>query len=242
MREPTRTFVRCVLTPHPFRALRRLRRFRAHLRDYRRQSGAGIPYSDLLPQLWDWAGETPVGYYFYQDVWAFQKVFQHRPTKHVDVGSTALLVGCMASIVPTVSVDIRPLKVGVAGLESQSGTITALPFGDAEVLSLSSLCVIEHIGLGRYGDPIDPEGSTRAGRELSRVLAPGGNLYVSLPIGTTSRVVFNAHRIFSYEHALELFSGLSLIEYRLVGNAGPLASLAMASDSDFPVGLFHFTK
>jgi len=242
MREPTRTFVRCFVPPNPLRGLRRLRWFWTHLRDYRRQSGGGVPYRNLLPQLGDWAAETPVGYYFYQDVWAFQKVFQHRPVKHVDVGSTALLVGCMASIVPTISVDIRPLKVSVAGLEYQSGTITALPFGDAEVTSLSSLCVIEHIGLGRYGDPIDPEGSIRAGRELSRVLTPGGNLYVSLPIGTISRVVFNAHRVFSYEKALALFSGLSLIEYQLVGNAGPLASLDMASDSDFPVGLFHFTK
>jgi SAM-dependent methyltransferase len=222
--------------------MRRLRRFWRDLRVYGRQGGVRIRYRDLLPALGDWACETPVGYYFYQDVWAFQKVLQDRPVRHVDVGSTALLVGCMACVVPTVSVDIRPLRVNIPGLEYREGTITALPFPDGEVTSLSSLCVIEHIGLGRYGDPIDPEGSVKAGRELSRVLKPGGHLYASVPIGEASRVVFNAHRIFSYEDAVALFPGLSLREYQLVGNDGPLSSADTASASDFPVGLFHFTK
>ncbi len=242
MHEPTQSFVRCFAPPNPVVSLRRLRRFWKTLMEYRRQSTAVIRYRDLLPRLGDCTAETPVGYYFYQDVWAFQALLRDRPIKHVDVGSTALLVGCMASIVPTVSVDIRPLTATVAGLECRRGTITALPFDDAEVASLSSLCVIEHVGLGRYGDPVDPQGPSRAATELSRVLALGGHLYVSLPMGRASRVVFNAHRIFTYEAACALFSRLTLLEYRLVGNHGPLTSLDAAGEADFPVGLFHFTK
>jgi hypothetical protein len=34
--------------------------------------------------------------------------------------------------------------------------------------------VVEHIGLGRYGEPMDEQGDLKAIEELKRVLAPGG--------------------------------------------------------------------
>ena len=54
---------------------------------------------------------------------------------------------------------------------------------------------IEHIGLGRYGDPLDVQGDRRALAELQRVVAPGGSLLVVVPIGEP-RIQFNAHRIY----------------------------------------------
>jgi hypothetical protein len=55
-----------------------------------------------------------------------------------------------------------------------NGSIVDLPFTDRAVQSLSCLHVIEHIGLGRYGDPIDPQGPERTGREIARVLTAEG--------------------------------------------------------------------
>ena len=40
---------------------------------------------------------------------------------------------------------------------------------------------LEHIGLGRYGDKVDPMGDIRAMNELARVTAPGGNLLIAVP-------------------------------------------------------------
>jgi hypothetical protein len=57
--------------------------------------------------------------------------------------------------------------------------------------------VIEHIGLGRYGEALDPDGDLKAIRELVRVLAAGGNLLVVVPVGRP-RIQFNAHRIYDY--------------------------------------------
>ena len=215
------------------------------MRDYRnyvRLSGQKIGYHDLWPFLNDKTDTTPIGYYFYQDTWAFHKIAKALPASHVDVGSTALLVGCLAGIVPTVSVDIRPLDVSLPGLTHKPGSIIEMPFETGTVESISSLCVVEHIGLGRYGDPLDPLGSEKAGHELARVLRPGGSLYVSLPIGLKSKTKFNAHRIFNVAAALALFPGLSLQGYVLVGNRGILSSLEAADGEDFPVGLFHLTK
>jgi SAM-dependent methyltransferase len=62
--------------------------------------------------------------------------------------------------------------------------------------SLSCLHTIEHLGLGRYGDPLDPEGHLKGLAQLKRLVKPGGRLYLSTPIGP-ERVEFNAHRIFA---------------------------------------------
>jgi SAM-dependent methyltransferase len=122
-----------------------------------------------------------------------------------------------------------------------SGSITQLPFADGSVESISSLCVIEHIGLGRYGDPLDPEGTQKAAQELSRVLAPGGNLYVSAPCGR-SYIAFNAHRSFDKEEFINFFPTLTLKEFALVNAQGTTDKINPDPQSGLHVGLFHFTK
>lgn len=61
--------------------------------------------------------------------------------------------------------------------------------------SLSCLHALEHFGLGRYGDPIDPQGHLRGFESLIRMLKPNATFYLSFPIGRPA-VEFNAHRIF----------------------------------------------
>ena len=70
--------------------------------------------------------------------------------------------------------------------------VTNLSHLDDSVESLSYLHTMEHIGLGRYGDPIDPLGYLKGMNELQRVLKPGGKLYLSVLIGQ-ERVEFNAY-------------------------------------------------
>lgn len=75
--------------------------------------------------------------------------------------------------------------------------------------------VIEHIGLGRYGDPINYNGDLKAISELKRVLMEGGNLLFVVPIGT-SRIVYNAHRIYSYSQIMSYFEEFELVEFSLI--------------------------
>jgi SAM-dependent methyltransferase len=79
--------------------------------------------------------------------------------------------------------------------------------------------VIEHIGLGRYGDPLDPNGDLKGIAELKRVLKPGGNLIFVTPVGRP-RIQFNAHRIYSYEQIAEYFLGFEIKQFALVDDAG----------------------
>ena len=75
---------------------------------------------------------------------------------------------------------------------------------------------VEHIGLGRYGDPIDPEGDQKAIRELKRVTAIGGSLLFVVPIAGSPTIMFNAHRIYSYNQIIKYFDGFELKKFSLV--------------------------
>ena len=48
---------------------------------------------------------------------------------------------------------------------------------------MSALCSLEHFGLGRYGDAIDPEACFKCFDQIQKKLKKGGNLYISLPVG-----------------------------------------------------------
>jgi len=141
-------------------------------------------------------------------------------------------------------IDRRPLDVQLPGLTCQGGSILELPLADRSVPSLSCLHVAEHIGLGRYGDPLNPHGTRQACAELGRVLAPGGNLYFSLPVGRP-RVCFSAHRIHAPETIMEYFAGLKLVEFSGVHDDGRYVAqvrLAEFTDSRFANGMFWFQK
>ncbi|MFL5580746.1 MAG: DUF268 domain-containing protein [Gemmatimonadaceae bacterium] len=184
-------------------------------------------------------------HYFHQDLWAARQLRARGVTRHVDVGSR--LDGFVAHVLPFCEVeyvDIRPLDVPVEGLTVRTGSILALPHASDSVESLSCLHVIEHIGLGRYGDPIDPDGHVRAARELSRVLAPGGVLLLGTPVGR-ERLCFDAHRVFDPSTVLGMFDGLELVEFAFIddhGNGVSAAGVDAARRCEFGCGLFVFRK
>jgi hypothetical protein len=119
-----------------------------------------------------------------------------------------------------------------------------MPFKNDSVVSLSCLHVAEHIGLGRYGDPLDPLGTKKACKELARILAPAGNLYFSLPVGKP-KLCFNAHRIHSPKQIIEYFSGLEIVNFCAIDDEGKFrkdVDMSAFENATYACGLFHFTK
>jgi SAM-dependent methyltransferase len=233
----------------PVQAVRSIPGYVLYLRDwfrYGRMEGAeSRALIDTAPMIGEATAQTPfLRHYFQQDIWAFRKIRESGADTHVDVGSRIDLVGFLTVICKVTFVDIRPLVIDLPNLSSVSGSILALPMEDGTVRSLSCLHVAEHIGLGRYGDALDPHGTRSACRELSRVLAPGGNLYFSLPVGKP-RLCFNAHRIHAVEQILEYFRELVLVEFSGIADDRsfrPNIDPAAFRDADYACGLFHFTK
>lgn len=196
----------------------------------------------LYPCLGDDTAETLIEpTYFYQDAWAFEKIVNRRPKHHIDVGSHHKFVALLSKVVPVTMVDIRPLSLPLESLKFQKGSILELPFENNSVDSLSSLCVVEHIGLGRYGDPLDPNGSEKAISELCRVLAPGGYLYLSVPVGDQSLTAFNAGRIFNVEDLKQILSPLIIQDNTFI--VGCSLSKSYAFKGNFgTTGLFEIVK
>jgi hypothetical protein len=215
------------------------RRFWATYKKYRTLAEAA-ERSQLLDRMFPCLGddlpETPVDpVYFYQDSWAFGLIARCRPNLHVDVGSHHHFVGLLSKVVPVTMVDIRPLPLTLESLSFQPGSITRMPFPDLSVVSVSSLCVVEHIGLGRYGDPLDPNGTEKAIGELKRIVAPGGNLYISLPLDDENYTFFNAHRALKEEYVTRLFEPFEIVERRYILGS----RFVVEPSAGFRVGCFH---
>lgn len=174
-----------------------------------------LSLSNIDACLTDRTQTTPLDpVYFYQDTWAAKKIFDLKPSRHVDVGSSAKTIGLLSQFVPVTMVDIRPLELTLKELSFIEGSILNLPFEDNSLETISSICVVEHIGLGRYGDPIDPMGSEKAIGELKRVVKKGGHIIISVPVDKQNIIYFNANRCFTRDYILSLFNGFKLIEER----------------------------
>ncbi len=193
----------------------------------------------LYPCINDATDETPIEpFYFYQDTWAFEQIVQVQPLSHVDVGSHHLFVAFLSKVIPVTMVDIRPLSVSLNSLHFQQGSILCLPFKDGVLPSLSSLCVVEHIGLGRYGDTLDGQGTEKSIAELKRVIAPGGHLYISLPLDDVNRVYFNAHRAFSEQYIQSLFFPFLVLDYGYIQGK----NFGRQAVRGFRVGCYHLQR
>lgn len=138
------------------------------------------------------------GDYFYADLIVAQDIYTRSPKRHVDVGSRIDgFVAHVASFRHIEVLDIRPGSDVIPNVKFQEVDITSGEFGGVRADSVSCLHALEHFGLGRYGDPIRPDGWLVGLNALHELTLPGGRLYLSVPTGEVQRVEFNAHRIFS---------------------------------------------
>ena len=216
-------------------------RFWGEYREYCKLAAGGeVPELRYFqPCLDDATSTTPIdASYYFQDAWAFEKIVQAKPSQHVDVGSHHKFVSLLSKVVKTTMVDLRPLPVTLDTLEFEEGSILALPYADGSQPSVSSLCVVEHIGLGRYGDPLDPEGTVKAIEELKRVVQPGGDLYLSVPLDDVNRIYFNAHRAFCEPYLERLFAPFEILERRYIFGNQYTAQLG----SGFGTGCYHLRR
>mgnify|MGYP000973184195 CR=1 FL=1 len=178
--------------------------------------------------------------YLLQNSWAFNLIVENKSSKHIDVGSSVQFLSLLARVVPTTYVDIRGLPFTIPDLKFKRGSILKLPFQSKSVMSISSICVIEHIGLGRYGDPLDTFGSEKAAVELQRVTKRNGIIYISVPVDSVSAVHFNAHRTFTRDHILSLFSDCKLLEEQYI--YGSEIYNRYSKSRGFGTGLYEFKK
>lgn len=196
-----------------YQSLRGVPRFAADLVAFKRahaQAGtaANWPLGALYPCFADRFEQSGSanGHYFHQDLLVARRIFARHPDAHTDVGSRIDgFVAHVASFRTLRILDIRTLTETIPNVTFEQCDLMAdlAPAMQGSCDSLSCLHALEHFGLGRYGDPIRPDGHEVALRNLARLLRPGGWFYLSVPIGP-QRIEFNAHRVFGLRHLLDL--------------------------------------
>lgn len=204
-----------------------------------------VNWEDTFPCLNDKTLQTPFdAHYVYHPAWAARVLAQTKPAEHVDAASTLNFASMVSAFVPVKFYDIRPASLTLSGLQSGSADLTALPFGTGTIKSLSCMHTVEHIGLGRYGDAINPAGDIQAISELKRVLATDGDLLFVVPVGKP-RVQFNAHRVYGYNQIMEYFSNFKLQNFSLVLDNGTYienADPGLVEKQMYGCGCFWFKK
>jgi hypothetical protein len=197
---------------------------------------------------------TASGHYFHQDLWAARLIHSHAPSRHVDVGSR--IDGFVAHLLTFRQVEVLDLRALVSKVEGlsfrQANLMSEVPLAIEPSPSVSCLHALEHFGLGRYGDPLKPDGWRTGLQRLAELVSPGGLLYLGVPTGKPA-VEFNAQRIFHPQYIIDEAArfGLSLRALAYVDDEGDyyelpspvtLDVLTVLAAMHYGCGLFLFEK
>ena len=252
-------FLESQLGLDPRRLWRSLRGLPLYLRDWRkfRQGYEGkLSFVPCLHDRFEEGGSAP-NEYFWQDLLVARWLHASGPKKHVDVGSRVDgFVAHVASFREIEVFDVRPITSQVPGIQFRQADLMnpestqAFAGTSGYCDSLSCLHALEHFGLGRYGDPVDPNGYKKGIANLAQLLQPGGTFYLSIPIGQ-ERVEFNANRVFDPHHIVHCAetAGLKLEKLTVISaEHGPKestfdnAAMATLAKHAYRLGIFTFTK
>ena len=176
-----------------------------------------ISEEDQLPCLKDKHLTTSFDkHYVYHTAWAARKLKDISAAELTDISSFTYFSTLVSAFIPVKFYDFRPAEITLNNFTCEHADITQLQFQDNSLKILSCMHVVEHIGLGRYGDPLDVDGDLKAIEELKRVVAVDGHLLFVVPIGGEAKIIFNAHRIYTYNQVISYFENFSLIEFALI--------------------------
>jgi hypothetical protein len=213
---------------------------------------------EVMPCLYDKheEGGSIKNEYFWQDLYVARAIFLNNPKRHIDIGSRVDgFVAHVASFREIEVFDVRPITTQITGIRFTQADLMNLAIdpieGEVKACdSISCLHALEHFGLGRYGDPIDPNGYALGFANMAKILIPGGRFYLSTPIGR-ERVIFNANWVFDPRTILSLAkdNGMQLECLAIIDpTRGPNeiklddASLEAISKNEYQLGVFKFIK
>lgn len=216
----------------PRRMLNSLPGLMRYFRDLLRFRSGYSGRLEFLPCLHDWhlQGGATKSEYFQQDLFVARKIFEAMPEKHVDIGSRVDgFVAHVASFREIEVFDIRPIAATISGVKFRQEDLMSPTRGIVGYCdSLSCLHALEHFGLGRYSDPIDPKGFERGFANMASLLKTGGVFYLSVPVGI-ARVEFNAHRIFDPRVVIDLAAvhSLRVVALAVIRQGGAVEELPL---------------
>lgn len=156
------------------------------------------------------AGKT--FYYGKTDMW-LRTALQQFPIR----GQEVAVMGSVEPIYESTVIHHggRPITIEYNKIASDDARLTTLTVAEFErnprqfdaAFSISSF---EHDGLGRYGDPLNPDGDLVAMARMKSVVKANGLLFLAVPVGCDA-LVWNAHRVYGPIRLPRLLSGWEVL-------------------------------
>ena len=178
-------------------------------------AGASLVWTPETPQ-WnlDRARRRESDYYAKTDAFLYAALDKYpiREKEIVIIGSESPWYECICTSygAKVTTIEYRTVECSIPGLKVlMPDEFAKNPTRFDAAVSISS---IEHDGLGRYGDPLNPTGDLRAMTDFKKLLKPGGLLFLAIPVGQDA-VTWNAHRIYGRKRLPLLFDGWKVIEH-----------------------------
>ena len=233
------------------RSLRGIPTFLRDWRSFRREYDSSFKHMPCLHDRYEEGGDTK-SEYFWQDLLVAGWIFEARPEKHVDVGSRVDgFVAHVASFREIEVVDIRSISTQIPGvIFKQADLMNPVEESVEYCDSLSCLHALEHFGLGRYGDRINPNGFKLGMKNMASMLMNDGIFYLSVPLGI-ARVEFNANWVFNPLVIVQLAENnkLQLTSLTIVRQGGQVEEvdindeiLSDLGNQHYVLGIFKFVK
>ncbi len=222
-------------------------KFLGEYRQFKKQNDGRLrmKFAEIYPCLTDRVKTTPFDrHYVLHPAWAARVLAQTRPEYHVDISSILSFSTIASAFLPIKFYDYRVAEIDLSNYQSGFADLTNLSFETESIPSISCMHTIEHIGLGRYGDPIDPKADLKAINELIRVARKGGDILFVAPLGD-GRIEFNGQRLYSKDQVLGYFKNCTLMNFTLIPDHGNLVENAdneLIQKQKFPCGCFWFRK
>jgi hypothetical protein len=119
-----------------------------------------------------------------------------------------------AGVKSLLTIEYMKIETSYPGLSSLHPSEAARAYLDKKwehvdfAFTYSSL---EHDGLGRYGDPMNPFGDLESVGRIRCLLKPGGILMLGVPVGFDT-VVWNAHRVYGKYRLALISMGWQIID------------------------------
>jgi len=180
------------------------------------------------------------GYVDYSELRSSRSIEYPWVLRNLNLPSGRILdVGSTGSIFPIILtyfgyqvyvVDVREYEwKPPPGVKVAIGDIRGTEFQSNFFDAVTAISTIEHIGLGRFGDPLDESGDRMAIIEMTRLLKREGEILMTVPFGR--RVITPLHRVYDSKALGFLLEGLSVEKmefYGLIGNYwAPLPGLKL---------------
>ena len=245
------TLVTFGFDPRRIPSLRHYPKYRKQYAEFKK-AGGKVTHSYMILSDYEEQAGSASGHYFHQDLLVASFIQKNNPKRHIDIGSRIDgFIAHVASFRHIEVMDVRDLKsTGHQNITFIKANLMNRDSAQDNITdSISCLHAIEHFGMGRYGDPIDPNGHKKGFNNILRMLKPGGTLYISFQIANNNQVHFNAHRVF---HPKDIFTwaddsaSLKLQRFDYVDDKGELHQNANIDGEQlnliFGCGIYTFQK